>query len=60
MLELAQQHAPEVLVADSRVTELPNPEYFEIAVIEALTYPNLGEFDEFAHAHIFRWRRAIG
>ena len=24
--------------------------------IEALTIPNLGEFDEFRTAHLFRWR----
>lgn len=59
LLALAQQHADEVLVADSRVTDLPDPNYREIARIEALTIPNLGEFDEFRTAHLFRWRATI-
>jgi predicted nicotinamide N-methyase len=57
LLEIAQNHAAEILVADSRVTELPDPGYTELARIEALTYPNLGEFDEFRTAHIFHWQR---
>jgi predicted nicotinamide N-methyase len=57
LLQLAQRHALEVLVADSRVTELPDPGYTEIARIEALTLPNLGEFDEFRTAHLFHWQR---
>ncbi|MEM8769063.1 MAG: protein methyltransferase, partial [Pseudomonadota bacterium] len=57
LLDLAQRHAPAVLVADSRVTELPDPGYQEIARIEALTLPNLGEFDEFRTAHLFLWER---
>ena len=56
LLNLAQAHAGEVLVADSRVTDLPDPSYQEIARIEALTIPNLGEFDEFRTAHLFQWR----
>lgn len=58
LLALAQAHAGEVLVADSRVTDLPDPSYQEIARIEALTIPNLGEFDEFRTAHLFHWREA--
>lgn len=57
LLSLAQRHASEVLVADSRVTTLPDPAYREIARIDALTYPNLGEFDEFQTAHLFHYRR---
>ena len=53
LLDVARQHADEVLVADSRVTTLPDPAYREIERIDALTYPNLGEFDEFGTAHIF-------
>ncbi len=58
LLGLAQQHASEILVADSRVLALPDPAYREIARIDALTFPNLGEFDEFATAHLFHWRRS--
>ncbi|TNF86052.1 MAG: methyltransferase [Gammaproteobacteria bacterium] len=56
LLTLAQSTAAEVLVADSRVTDLPDPSYREIARIDALTIPNLGEFDEFRTAHLFHWR----
>lgn len=55
LLELAQRHAHEVLVADSRVTDLPDSSYREIARIDAQTIPNLGEFDEFRTAHLFHW-----
>lgn len=55
LLDLAQQHGHEVLVADSRVTSLPDPDYREIKQIEALTMPNLGEFDEFRIAHVFHY-----
>lgn len=55
LLEVAQRHAAEVLVADSRMVRLPDPSYREVATIESLTYPNLGEFDEFKTAHIHYW-----
>lgn len=58
LLNLAQAHADEVLVADSRVKALPDPSYREISRIDALTAPNLGEFDEFGTAHLFHWRAA--
>ena len=57
LLELAQRHADEILVADSRVTVLPDPAYVELTRIDALTYPNLGEFDEYGTAHLFHWRK---
>ena len=47
-------------MADSRVTDLPDPSYQEIARIQALTIPNLGEFDEFRTAHLFQWRKTQG
>jgi hypothetical protein len=43
-----------VLVADSRIRELPDPSYVKIRTIDALTYPNLGEFDEFRTVHVFQ------
>lgn len=55
LLGVAQRHAREVLVADSRITDLPDPRYREVARVEALTFPNLGEFDEFNTAHLFHW-----
>lgn len=58
LLKTAQRHAREVLVADTRVTALPDPDYREIARIEALTLPNLGGFDEFRTACLFHWQAA--
>jgi predicted nicotinamide N-methyase len=56
LLARAQSHAAEVLVADTRIAKLPDPKYTEVARMEALTYPNLGEFDEFKTAYVFQWR----
>ena len=55
LLAEAQAHADEILVADSRVTTLPDPSYMLVRTIPCLTYPNLGEFDEFNLAHLFGW-----
>jgi predicted nicotinamide N-methyase len=56
LLGLAQTHAREVLVADSRISTLPDPDYREVDQITCLTFPNLGEFDEFNTACIWQWR----
>lgn len=53
LLERARTLARETLVADSRITALPTPHFREIARVEALTFPNLGEFDEFRTVRIF-------
>lgn len=53
LLQHAQRLAPEVLVADSRINQLPDPAYQEVAQIHALTFPNLGEFDEFGTTRLF-------
>ena len=39
LLSTAQRHADEVLVADSRIHELPDPGYQRIATISAATFP---------------------
>jgi predicted nicotinamide N-methyase len=53
LLRLASAHAREILVADSRVATLPDADYRLIAELRALTFPNLGEFDEFATVRLF-------
>lgn len=53
LLTQAACHAREILVADSRVAALPDPAYRALAQIEALTFPNLGEFDEFRTVRLF-------
>lgn len=58
LLQQAQRLAPEVLVADSRINQLPDPAYEEITQIHALTFPNLGEFDEFGTTRLFTLSRS--
>ncbi|MFW6093602.1 MAG: 50S ribosomal protein L11 methyltransferase [Pseudomonadota bacterium] len=53
LLNAAAGYAREVLVADSRVVTLPDPGYRRIGEIDALTFPNLGEFDEFGTVRLF-------
>jgi predicted nicotinamide N-methyase len=53
LLEAASRTAARLLVADSRVTELPLPGFTQLADIEARTFPNLGEFDAFRTVHLF-------
>lgn len=54
LLDAAGRLASRVLVADSRVRELPDASYREIGRLKALTFPNLGEFDEFATVRLFQ------
>ncbi len=53
LLEHCLQLAPRVLVADSRIKSLPHPAFRQIASLEAITQPNLGEFDEFNITQLF-------
>lgn len=53
LLSMAAEYAREILVADSRLDSLPDPAYQPIGEIEALTFPNLGEFDEFGTVRLF-------
>ncbi len=53
LLDAASAHAREVLVADSRIPALPDSAYHPLCEVPALTYPNLGEFDEFATVRLF-------
>ncbi len=53
LLEAVTGHAREILVADSRLATLPCPDYRLIGEIPALTFPNLGEFDEFGTVRLF-------
>jgi predicted nicotinamide N-methyase len=55
LLELAARHARVVLVADSRVKSIPERGYRLIDEIDAATFPNLGEFDEFLRVRLFRY-----
>ena len=59
LLELAGSVADEVIVADSRIRELDRADYRETGRLEALTLPNLGEFDEFRLVRFFERPRKI-
>lgn len=58
LLEAARAHGEAVWVADSRIKTLADPNYRLEAKIDALTLPNLGEFDEFGQTRIW-CRRSI-
>jgi predicted nicotinamide N-methyase len=58
LLERAAMLATETLVADSRIAVLPDPAYEQIGHREALTFPNLGEFDEFRTVRFFHARQS--
>lgn len=57
LLEAACAHGEQVWVADSRIKSLEDPSYVMQAEIDALTLPNLGEFDEFGQTRIWCRRR---
>lgn len=46
--------APQVLLADSRMRDLGDDRYRQQAVIEARTWPDLHEFEEFNRVRIYR------
>ena len=54
LLALARRLAPDVLVADSRVRDVEDDAFHVVHSAEALTIPNLGEFDEFRCVRFFR------
>ena len=54
LLDVFLSAAPEVLLADSRVRDLGNNCYVKQAVIEARTWPDLNEFEEFNRVRIYR------
>jgi hypothetical protein len=53
LLEVFRKAAAQVLLADSRVRNLANPAYEQQAVIEARTWPDLNEFEEFNKVRIY-------
>lgn len=54
LLATFRQRAPAVLLADSRMKQLPDPAYVKIATIEARTCPDLNEFEEFNQVRIYK------
>ncbi|PXX93348.1 methyltransferase type 12 [Marinobacter vulgaris] len=52
--------APRVLLADSRMRELGDDRYRQQAVVEARTWPDLQEFEEFNRVRIYRAETGAG
>jgi predicted nicotinamide N-methyase len=55
LLDALQHIATAVVVADSRVAEIPVAGFRQIAQIDAQTRPNLNEFDEFRTVRVFAY-----
>lgn len=55
LLDALQRIAPTLIVADSRIAEIPAAGFRQIAQVEALTQPNLNEFDEFRTVLVFAY-----
>ena len=53
LLDELQRLAPTIVVADSRMAEIPNAAFQKIAEVDARTLPNLGEFDQFKTVRVF-------
>jgi len=58
LLDTLQRIAPTLIVADSRIAEIPAAGFRQIAQVEALTQPNLNEFDEFRTVRVFAYGTA--
>lgn len=53
LLETVKGLASDIIVADSRIQTIDDPSFRAFYHSEALTYPNLGEFDEFKDVRFF-------
>ncbi|MCP5181534.1 MAG: 50S ribosomal protein L11 methyltransferase [Pseudomonadales bacterium] len=56
LLDQAFDKGRDILVADSRIRSLERNDFVETGQIEALTLPNLGEFDEYRTVRLFQCR----
>ena len=54
LLQIAKSLTQTIIVADSRVQSIDDTDFAIFHRSEALTYPNIGEFDEFRHVRFFR------
>ncbi len=57
LIELAKPLAARLTIADSRVTSVEDEAFRISHRAEALTFPNLGEFDEFRNVQFFEFER---
>ena len=54
LLQMAKSLTQTIIVADSRVQSIEDPDFTIFHRSEGQTYPNIGEFDEFRHVRFFR------
>ena len=55
LIEQAKPKTRRLIIADSRVADVEDPDFTVTHQIQALTYPNLGEFDEFKTVSFFNY-----
>lgn len=55
LLAKAKNKAARMFIADSHIDDVNDPEFRVIHHMQALTYPNLGEFDEFKNVCFFEY-----
>ena len=58
LIEHVKTKAASIMISDSRVRDLEDPDFDVVGHAEALTFPNLGEFDEFRMVNFFEYRRS--
>ncbi len=59
LIEIAKQMSRRIIIADSRVADVMDPEFEIVHRDLSLTVPNLGEFDEFKEVRFFEWRKPV-
>ena len=59
LLQWVKGLAQQTIVADSRISQIDDADFQLFHQSEALTYPNLGEFDEFKDVRFFRAFRSV-
>ena len=57
LIEAAKHKAKRLIIADSRVSDVEDVDFVVTRAATALTYPNLGEFDEFRNVKFFEYWR---
>lgn len=57
LIETAKLHATNMILADSRIADVEDPAFTLTHSIEALTQPNIGQFEEFRIVSFFRWQQ---
>ena len=57
LIQEVKDRAETVIISDSRVSDVKDDDFAIVHEAEALTFPNLGEFDEFRQVRFFRCQR---